>query len=40
MDMWSALQLRFHHTECKTLHQQTTGLTSVLPQATMPKHLH
>ena len=31
---WSALQLKFHHTECKTLHQWTTGLTSVLPWAT------
>ena len=31
--VWSTLQLRFSSPECKTLCQQTTGLTSVLPQA-------
>ena len=34
MHVWRALQVRFSSPEHKTLHQQTMGLTSVLPQAT------
>ena len=34
MHLWSALQQGFSSPECKTLHQWTLGLTSVLPELT------
>ena len=40
MHMWSALQQGFSLPECKTLRQQTSHPTSVLPRANMPKNLH